>query len=71
MERSVLEKPRPEKLTVRIATAVQMTGICRSKVYELIKSGDIEVIKVGSATLIPVDSIRAFLEAHRQPKPAE
>ncbi|MEG3151039.1 helix-turn-helix domain-containing protein [Sphingomonas sp. ZT3P38] len=55
----------PEILTVRIKDACRITGIGRSKLYELIEQGEIEIIKVGSMTLIPVDGLRAFLEARR------
>ena len=54
-----------EILTVRIKEACRITGIGRSKLYELIEQGDIEIIKVGSMTLIPVDGLRSFLEARR------
>ena len=53
-------------LSVRIKEACRMTGIGRSKLYELIAAGDIEVIKVGSMTLVPVDALREFLEARRE-----
>lgn len=56
----------PAPLSVRIKEACRMTGIGRSKLYELIAAGDIEVIKVGSMTLVPVDALRAFLEARRE-----
>jgi excisionase family DNA binding protein len=38
-------------ITLRIADACRITGIGRSKFYELIKAGEIEVIKVGAITL--------------------
>lgn len=70
------EPPRPahdrsvdvpfEMLAVKIATAVRMSGIGRSKFYELIKEGRIETIKVGTATLVPVADLRAFLDSHRR-----
>ena len=41
-----------EPLTVRISTAVRITGLSRSRIYELIQSGDLSVKKVGRATLI-------------------
>ena len=47
-----------EPLTVRISMAVQLTGLGRSKLYELIKSGEIETIKVGAATLVTMSSLR-------------
>jgi len=50
-------------ITVRIKDACRMTGIGRSKLYELIDTGEIETFKVGSITLIPVESIRRFLIA--------
>ena len=49
-----------EPLTVRIATAVQLTGISRSRLYELIQSGDLETVKVGRSTLIPFKSLRTL-----------
>ena len=50
-----------EPLTVRIATAVQLTGISRSRIYELIESGDLQIVKVGRSTLIPFKSLRALV----------
>jgi excisionase family DNA binding protein len=39
-----------------------MTGIGRSKLYELIQEGEIEVVKIGSATLIPFASLQRLLD---------
>jgi len=50
-----------DPLTVRVAEAVRLTGLCRSKIYELIASGDIETVKVGRCTLIPMASLRALV----------
>jgi excisionase family DNA binding protein len=49
-----------EPLTVRISTAVQLTGISRSRLYELIQAGDLETVKVGRSTLIPYKSLKAL-----------
>lgn len=43
----------PLPLTVRVKEACRLTGIGRSKLYLLMKEGDIATIKVGSLTLIP------------------
>jgi hypothetical protein len=60
---------RPESnlspITLRIADACRITGIGRSKFYELIKAGDVEVIKVGAITLVPMSGILALLERGR------
>lgn len=50
-----------EPLTVRISTAVQLTGISRSRLYELIQSGDLETVKIGRSTLIPFRSLKALI----------
>lgn len=51
-----------EPLTVRVPVAVQLTGIGRSKLYELIKSGDVETVKIGTATLVTMASLRRLVE---------
>jgi excisionase family DNA binding protein len=55
-----------EPISVRVPEAVRMTGLSRSRLYELMKSGDIEFVKVGSSTLILVESLRAFIDGKRQ-----
>lgn len=52
----------PKPLTVRIPEAARMTGLGRTKLYELIASGDLAVVKIGRATLITMASIEALLE---------
>jgi excisionase family DNA binding protein len=54
-----------ERLTVRIPTATEMTGIGRTKLYELIRSGEIETVKVGRCTLIVADSLKRLIERAR------
>lgn len=49
-----------EPLTVRISTAVRITGLSRSRIYELIQSGDLETVKVGRATLIRYQSLKSL-----------
>lgn len=53
-------------LSVRISVAVKMTGIGRSKLYELIQEGAIDIVKIGSSTLIPVESLERLLERNRR-----
>ena len=50
-----------DPITVRVREACRMTGIGRSKLYELIADGEIETMKVGSITLIPTESLRRFV----------
>jgi excisionase family DNA binding protein len=52
-------------LAVRIREACRLTGIGRSKLYELIGAGEIKIVKVGTITLIPVQSLQSFLEMRK------
>lgn len=54
-----------ELISVKIPEAVRLTGLSRSRIYELMRSGDIEYAKVGSSTLILVDSLRGFIKQRR------
>lgn len=54
-----------EPVTVRIRQAAAMLGIGRSTLYLCIAAGEIETIKVGRATLVPVDSLKAFVASRR------
>jgi len=59
-----LEAPG-DPITVRIPRAMEMLGIGRTKLYELINEGEIDTIKVGSATLVVVTSLKAFVMRQR------
>jgi excisionase family DNA binding protein len=64
---SPASKPQAmEPITVRILEAVRLTGIGRSKLYELIAAGDIETVKIGSCTLIPIASLHGLIERAKQ-----
>lgn len=60
-EDAVFNRP----LTVRIREACRLTGIGRSKLYELIAAGEIEIVKVGTITLIPTGPLQSFVELRR------
>ncbi|WP_424138581.1 helix-turn-helix domain-containing protein [Roseomonas chloroacetimidivorans] len=51
-----------EKLSFTIAEAVTSTGIGRTKLYALIKAGQLETRKLGAKTLIPAPSLRALVD---------
>jgi excisionase family DNA binding protein len=55
----------PQPISVRIPEAVRLNGLTRSRIYELMKAGSIEHVKVGSSTLILFESLRGFVEAQR------
>ncbi|WP_232496204.1 helix-turn-helix domain-containing protein [Novosphingobium kaempferiae] len=57
---------RTDAISVRIPEACRLTGIGRSKLYELIADGTIEVVKVGAMTLIPFDSLKQLIADARK-----
>lgn len=61
---AALEVPG-EPITVRIPRAMELLGIGRSKLYELISEREIDTIKCGSATLVVVTSLKAFVYRQR------
>lgn len=48
--------------SISIDDAARLTGICRSRIYDLINAGSIDARKMGKSTLILGDSLRKFLE---------
>jgi excisionase family DNA binding protein len=65
-EPNVPHRAGPVPITVRVSEACRLTGIGRSKFYELISAGEIEVIKVGTITLIPMGALESFVDARRR-----
>lgn len=51
-----------EPISVRVGMAVRLTGIGRSTLYELIKSGEIQTVKIGRSTLIPYQCLKKLVE---------
>lgn len=59
--------PLGEPIAVRVPDAARLIGLSRSRLYELMKRGEVEYVKVGGATLIPYDGLRAFIARQRRP----
>ncbi|MBB5716607.1 helix-turn-helix domain-containing protein [Sphingomonas aerophila] len=51
-----------QRFSVSIDEAARAIGIGRTKLYELINSGSLDVIRIGSRTLVKVPSIEAMLQ---------
>jgi hypothetical protein len=56
-----------DPISVRIAVAVELTGFSRSRIYELIASGELRIAKDNRCTLIIFESLRAAVERRQQP----
>lgn len=51
-------------MCVRVPTAAKMIGIGMTKMYELIGSGEVQTVKLGRATLIPIASLEDLIARH-------
>jgi excisionase family DNA binding protein len=54
------------RVLLRIPEAAERLALSRSAVYRLIWSGELPVVKIGTAIRIPSDAIREWVEARVQ-----
>lgn len=45
--------------------ALERLALSRDKLYDLIRTGDLQTVKIGRARRIPEDAIEAFIDEHR------
>ena len=55
-----------EPIAMRVPDACRYLGIGRSTLYVLIGEGEIEIIKLGSSTLVLIESLRSLVERKRK-----
>ena len=54
-----------EPICVRINDAARMIGVGRTKLYELISSGELETVKIGKATRVTTASLYELVRRQR------
>ena len=54
-------RARPDAFAFTFADAIRMSGIGRTKLYELGRAGQLRLVKVAGRTLIEGDSLRELL----------
>lgn len=54
-------------LLLRIPEAARRLGIGRTKTYELIADGRLEVVRIDSAVRVPAAAVERFVDERRQP----
>jgi hypothetical protein len=54
-----------EPISMRVPDACRFTGISRSSLYLLIARGEVEIVKMGAATLVLTESLRDLIERQR------
>ncbi len=50
-----------ERLLLRPIEAAEAIGVGRSKVYELLASGELPSIRIGASIRVPVDKLREWI----------
>ena len=55
-----------DRTTATIPEFRRLSGIGRSRIYELLNAGDLESIHIGSRRLILIDSYRRLIERCRK-----
>ena len=59
--------PPVEPICVKVNDAARMIGVGRTKLYELIASGEIEAIKLGKSTRITTTSLHKLIMRQHEP----
>jgi excisionase family DNA binding protein len=49
-------------LTISVAKTIKVLGLGRTTVYNLIRSGELETVKIGNRRLVKVESIRRLID---------
>jgi len=55
-----------DKLLLTPEETAGVLGICRSKVYELLRAGVIESVRIGASRRIPVAAVEEYVERLRR-----
>jgi excisionase family DNA binding protein len=53
----------PDPVTISVSTALKLSGLGRTKLYELLASKQIRSLRVGARRLIDFASLKAFLSS--------
>ncbi|WP_341712137.1 helix-turn-helix domain-containing protein [Erythrobacter sp.] len=57
-----------EPIAMRVRDACRYLGIGRSTLYVLIGQGELDIVKLGSSTLILTASLQSLIERRREPR---
>lgn len=60
--------PETSKKYLTISEVVATGLMSRTTIWRQIKAGNLDSIKIGEATRIPVDALEEFIESHRTAK---
>ena len=52
------EVPAVEPIAVTVAQAAQLIGVKRTKAYDMIRRGELPVVRIGTITRVPLAALR-------------
>lgn len=59
--------PQPiQPLLLRIDEAAHLLSLGRSTIYKMIARGELPVVKCGTARRLPLDALKAWIDAHTE-----
>jgi excisionase family DNA binding protein len=58
-----------DRLAYSVAEAANALSISRSRIYELVATGEVGICKIGKRTVIPAIELTDFLDRHRVADP--
>jgi hypothetical protein len=66
--RPIFHEPAPQPFALSIAAAVRATGnaISRTRLFDLIRTGEVDARKVGRRTVVMAESLRSYVERQRK-----
>lgn len=56
----------PSQLLLTAEQAAGSLAICRTKIYELLRSGQLKSVQIGTSRRIPVADLEAYIQGLRQ-----
>ena len=62
MSNTISNSPSTIPMTISISDAVAMVGISRAQIYRLVGARKINMVKSGRRSLIPVSSLRDYVQ---------
>ena len=54
------EQPPPPRILLTVEQAAEMIGIGRTTMFALIKSGDVQSVRVGRLRRVPLDQVHTY-----------
>lgn len=64
---STTEEAFVTRLLLTPTEAAQALGIGKSKLYELMRAGAVESVRIGAARRIPADALESYIRTLREP----